>query len=239
MRSANPNPFRPMQLTLDIRKQLDQFELRTALTCRAGELTAIVGPSGAGKTTLVRLAAGLEQPDRGIITFGDEVWADTDADRFVPAHKRMVGLVFQEYPLFPHLTVRRNVGFGAADDSQVAALMHAFGIAHLADRRPASISGGERQRAAFCQALARRPRVLLLDEPFSALDAATRSFLCGLLAELKAELGIPILHVTHDLDEAERLGDAVVAVENGLITPDWLSRQAHLRPAAAPSVTPV
>jgi molybdate transport system ATP-binding protein len=239
MRPANPNTPQPMTLNINIRKHLNQFELHTALCCRAGELTAIVGPSGAGKTTLVRLVAGLDLPDHGTISLGDEIWTDTETGRFTPTHKREIGLVFQEFPLFPHLTVHQNIGFGAPDETDVGPLMQTFGIRHLADRRPNSISGGERQRAAFCQALARKPKLLLLDEPFSALDVATRSSLCGLLMDLKEDLNIPILHVTHDLIEAQWLGDAIVAVENGRITPEWLNRQAIHRPSIAPTVSPV
>ena len=226
-----------MTLNINIRKQLDQFELHTTLCCRAGELTAIVGPSGAGKTSLVRMVAGLDLPDHGVISLDNETWIDTETGRFVPTHRREIGLVFQEFTLFPHLTVRQNIGFGAPDDSEIGPLMDTFGIRHLADRRPGSISGGERQRAAFCQALAREPKLLLLDEPFSALDVATRSSLCGLLADLKAELNIPILHVTHDLIEAQWLGDTIVAVENGKITPEWLNRQTLNHPPVTPSVS--
>ena len=228
-----------MTLTVNIRKQLDQFELQTVLSSRAGELTAIVGPSGAGKTTLVRLVAGLDMPDHGVISLNGETWTDTDARRFIPPHKRGIGLVFQEFPLFPNMTVRQNIGFGAPDDSKLGPLMDAFGIRHLENRRPGSISGGERQRTAFCQALARKPKLLLLDEPFSALDVETRSFLCDLLADLKAELAIPILHITHDLAEAERLGDNIVAMENGRITPEWLKRQTLRHPTFTPSVSPI
>lgn len=217
-----------MALTVNIQKQLNHFGLHTSFSCNAGELTAIVGPSGSGKTTLIRLIAGLEEPDRGIITLNDRVWADTDTRRFLPTHKRKIGLVFQEYTLFPHMTVRKNINYGASDSDKADALMDTFGIRHLANQRPSAISGGERQRTAFCQALAREPDLLLLDEPFSALDQATRSFLCEVLADLKAILNIPILHVTHDLREAEQLGDAVIAVENGRLAPDWLSRQEHL-----------
>ncbi|QGY40403.1 ATP-binding cassette domain-containing protein [Pseudodesulfovibrio cashew] len=217
-----------MTLTVNICKQLPHFQLRTNFTCRNGELTAIVGPSGAGKTTLVRLIAGLEAPDSGAISLNGRTWADSQTGEYVPTHKRRLGLVFQEYTLFPHMTVHKNITFGAPEGADVDALMKTFGILHLKNERPDSISGGERQRAAFCQALASKPDLLLLDEPFSALDVGTRSFLRDLLAELKTELGIPIVHVTHDLQEAEHLGDAIIAVEGGRIAPDWLSRHNHL-----------
>lgn len=214
-----------MTLTVDIRKALNQFELRTSFTCRSGELTVIVGPSGSGKTTLIRILAGLDEPDAGSITLNGTTWLDTNGREYVPTCSRKIGLVFQEYALFPHLTVRQNIAFGAADEGKIDGLMSLFGIDRLERSMPDNISGGERQRTALCQALAREPDLLMLDEPFSALDVATRSFLCDLLAVLKRDLGIPILHVTHDLQEAKRLGDAVIAVERGRITPDWLERQ--------------
>lgn len=217
-----------MTLTVNIRKHLEHFDLQTSFTCPAGKLTAIIGPSGAGKTTLIRIIAGLETLDNGTITLNDTVWNDTQQDHFIPTCKRKIGLVFQEYTLFPHMTVRQNIAFGAPDSTKVDTLMNLFGIGHLSRHKPCTISGGERQRAAFCQALAREPELLLLDEPFSALDVKTRTFLCGLLSEYKSELDIPILHVTHDIKEADQLGDTVIAVENGRITPNWLSRQHNI-----------
>ncbi|WP_319543286.1 ATP-binding cassette domain-containing protein [uncultured Pseudodesulfovibrio sp.] len=217
-----------MTLSVNIHKKLPHFDLQTEFSCAAGELTAIVGPSGAGKTTLIRIIAGLETPDSGAISLNNVPWTDSNTGDFIPTRKRKIGLVFQEYTLFPHMTVRRNITFGAVRPASVDALMQTFGISHLENQRPGSISGGERQRTAFCQALASEPDLLLLDEPFSALDTATRTFLCSLLSDIKKDLNIPILHVTHDLGEADQLGDHVIAVENGRITPDWFARHQHV-----------
>jgi molybdate transport system ATP-binding protein len=214
-----------MMLRAEMKKRLKHFALDLDFTCKPGEITAVIGPSGAGKTTLIRLLAGLEKPDGGRISFGDMVWADPAKRVFVPARKRGLSLVFQDYTLFPHLNIRKNVAFAAPDDSRVDELMSMFGIRHLAASKPTAISGGERQRAAFCQALAREPVLLLLDEPFSALDVANRRNLRACLKELKGDLNIPILHVTHDLDEALFLGDSIMAVEQGKISPDWLREQ--------------
>jgi len=227
-----------MTLTVDIRKSLLRFDLRAHFACPAGKLTAMVGPSGAGKTSLIRLIAGLDAPDQGTISLGGTVWTDTAKGVNLPVFRRDIGMVFQEYPLFPHMTVRKNILFGAPEGFDPEPLLDTFRIRHLADRRPSGISGGERQRAAFCQALARKPRLLLLDEPFSALDQETRAFLCGMLAELKGTLNIPILHVTHDLREAQRLGDDIVALEEGRISTEWFRRQCPTGGESSLSQTP-
>ena len=215
-----------MALKVSVTKQLEHFSLETEMSCPAGRLTAIIGPSGAGKTTLMRVIAGLEQPDSGTISLNDTIWFDSVTRQSLPVRERKIGLVFQDYTLFPHMTVRQNIKFGAQSPEDIPSLMHRFGIAHLADSRPGGISGGERQRAAFCQALASKPRLLLLDEPFSALDVKTRASLCDLLVDLKNDLGIPILHVTHDLEEAARLADNVISMDHGRISPDWISDTA-------------
>ena len=205
------------QLDADVHHGLRAFDLE--LTLAVGDETlALVGPSGAGKSTLLRAVAGLERPDRGRIALDGEVWLDTDRGVDVPPERRSVGLVFQEYALFPHLSVRRNVAFGGASTAEVDEFLERFGIAALAAVRPDSISGGERQRVALARALARRPRVLLLDEPLSALDAHTRSAVRGELRGLLAGLGLPVVLVTHDFEDAATLADRVgVLVEGRLL----------------------
>jgi molybdate transport system ATP-binding protein len=204
------------QLDADVHHGLRAFDLE--LTLAVGDETlALVGPSGAGKSTLLRAVAGLERPDRGRIALDGEVWLDTDRGVDVPPERRSVGLVFQEYALFPHLSVRRNVAFGGASTAEVDELLERFGIAALAAARPDAISGGERQRVALARALARRPRVLLLDEPLSALDAHTRSAVRGELRGLLAGLGLPVVLVTHDFEDAATLADRVGVLVEGRI----------------------
>ena len=144
---------------------------------------------------------------------------DTDKQIFLPPQERHLGYVFQEYTLFPHLTVAGNVAISADDKEDVPSLLHRFNIGHLKNRKPDKISGGERQRCAICQAIARRPRLLLLDEPFSALDALTRQNLREEVQKLKQELSIP---VTHDISEALYLGDDVLPMVNGRIVRKWM-----------------
>ena len=171
------------------------------------------------------MIAGLEKPDEGLIEYRGEKWVDTARGMFVKPQKRNVGYVFQDYRLFPHLTVYQNAAFAAQDRRRVEELLHLFGIWGLKDFMPHKISGGERQRCAICQNLAKNPRVLLLDEPFSALDAENRRSLRRELKALKKDLAVPVIHVTHDLREAMYLGDEVVPVVNGIIVPEWLERQ--------------
>ena len=205
------------QLDADIHHRLRAFDL--ALTLAVGDETlALVGPSGAGKSTFLRAVAGLERPHRGRVALDGEAWLDTERGVDLPPERRSVGLVFQEYALFPHLSVRRNVAFGGASAAEVDELLERFGIAQLAAARPDAISGGERQRVALARALARRPRVLLLDEPLSALDAHTRGAVRAELRELLAGLGLPVVLVTHDFEDAATLADRVgVLVEGRLL----------------------
>lgn len=214
-----------MTLEARLRKRLPQFTLDVALSCPAGTIMAVTGPSGSGKTTVLRMLSGLDDPDSGRICLGDAVWRDTGTGVRLTPQQRGIGLVFQEYSLFPHMTLAENVAYATQDRAYAAELLDLFGIAHLVDSRPARMSGGERQRGALCQALARRPKALLLDEPFSALDAANRTALRRVLLMVRDRFAVPIVHVTHDLAEAAMLGDQVVAIRQGVLDPDWFSLQ--------------
>jgi molybdate transport system ATP-binding protein len=201
------------RLDLAVGFALRSFALDVELSV-GRETVALVGPSGAGKTTVLRAVAGLRHPDRGRVALGDDVWFDAHAHVNLKPEERSVGLVFQEYALFPHMTVAKNVAFGGGAE-RVGELLERFGIAALAGERPARLSGGERQRVALARALARDPRVLLFDEPLSALDAHTRGTVRAELQELLAELALPTLLVTHDFRDAAALADRIGVVVAG------------------------
>jgi molybdenum ABC transporter ATP-binding protein len=201
-------------LHAELSHPLRSFRLELSLEVGA-ETLALVGPSGAGKSSVLRAIAGLLRPTEGRVSLDADVWLDTREGVHEPPERRSVGLVFQDYALFPHLTVRRNVGFGARGRDAVDALLERLRIAHLADVRPAEISGGERQRVAVARALAREPRVLLLDEPLAALDSHTRATVRSELRELLTALGIPVILVTHDFEDAATLADRVGVLVDG------------------------
>jgi molybdate transport system ATP-binding protein len=214
-----------MALKVDIKKSMESFDLDVSFTVPAGMLTALVGPSGAGKTTIIRMIAGLEKPDEGFIAYNDEIWFDSIRKIFLGTQKRFVGFVFQDYPLFPHLSVYGNVSFAAKKKENAEWFMNLFRIRQLRDSKPHMISGGERQRCAICQNLVREPKILLMDEPFSALDVENRRRLRKEMSVLKEKLNIPIIHVTHDLEEALYLGDEVLTIVKGKKDPKWLEQQ--------------
>jgi len=203
-----------MALRVDLSHGLRSFRLELALDVGRGTV-ALVGPSGAGKTSVLRAIAGLLDPERGCIVADGEIWLDTDRGVALPPERRSVGLVFQEYALFPHLTVRGNIGF--AGKAQVDELLERFRIGHLADTRPRELSGGERQRVALARALARRPRVLLLDEPLSALDAHTKAAVRSELHEFLRTTSLPTLLVTHDFEDAAALASRIGVIVDGRI----------------------
>jgi molybdate transport system ATP-binding protein len=206
-----------------------EFALDVELTCPPG-ITCIMGPSGSGKSTLLAILAGLQLPDRGKVEIDREVWLDRAAGINVPVHQRRLSYVFQGLALFPHMSALHNVEYGmhhvprGERAGRAYALLERLGVAHLARRRPRTFSGGEAQRVALARALARSPRLILLDEPFSALDRDLRAQLTALVRELVAEVGVPLVHVTHSVAEARRLGDRVIRIEKGRVvahgTPD-------------------
>jgi molybdate transport system ATP-binding protein len=206
-----------MALRLRFTHPLRSFVASAELTVAPGETLALVGPSGAGKTTTLRVIAGLLRPQSGSVTLDERVLLDTQRGVDVPPEHRRVGYLFQEYALFPHLDVLRNVRFGARDHGRVDDLLERFRIGHLAHARVRELSGGERQRVALARALAREPAVLLLDEPLSALDAHTRTGVRAELRELLHELGLPTLLVTHDFEDAATLADRVGVISDGRI----------------------
>lgn len=202
--------------------------MEVALRIEVGTITALTGPSGAGKTTLLRLIAGLVKPESGRIQFGDDVWLDSKKKVFQSPQQRRTGLVFQDYALFPHLTVRQNVAFGldkGDDTARVDELLHEVELTQLADRKPHQLSGGQQQRVALARALVRRPRLLLLDEPLSALDRSMRQRLQDYLLNLHQSHQLTILLVTHDLAEIFRLADQVVEMDEGKVTRQGTPRE--------------
>jgi len=213
-------------LTFDLERRFPDgpaVRARAAVPLDGGRVTVLFGPSGAGKTTVLRALAGLDRPQAGTIVFDGETWLDASARTFLPPQRRRVGLVFQDHALFPHLTVARNVGYGlggtprAEREARVRELAGRMRVGDLLGRRPGQLSGGERQRVALARALAPRPRLLLLDEPLSSLDAPTRDALRGELRELLEAAGVPAILVTHDRTEALALGDRMIVLAGGAV----------------------
>jgi molybdate transport system ATP-binding protein len=226
-------------LRVSVATRLGSFALDVVLEVEAGACLALAGPSGAGKTSVLRAVAGLLRPDRGRITCGDEVWVDTERGVFVAPELRRCGYVFQEYALFGHLKAWQNVAYplrGIGRDERrrrALALLDRFGVAHLADARPRTLSGGERQRVAVARALAREPAALLLDEPLSALDSRSRAAGGRELAKALAETGVPSLLVTHDFTEAALLGDRVGVIDHGRVVQHGTAAELAAAPASA------
>ena len=195
--------------------------LDVSFACAPGEMLALVGPSGGGKTTVLRSIAGLYRPGRGHVACAAQTWLDTERGIDTPAHRRSVGYVFQSYALFPHMTAEANVAAALGHlpagqrPRRARELLAAVRLAGLERRRPNALSGGQQQRVAVARALARDPAALLLDEPFSAVDRATRQRLYRELAELRRSLKIPVILVTHDLEEAALLADRMCILHHG------------------------
>lgn len=198
-----------MSFEVDVTRTLG--ERRIALTFEAGPgITALCGPSGAGKTSILNMIAGLLKPDRGYIAVEGTTLFDSMTDLDVPAHRRGVGYVFQDVRLFPHMRVRANLRYGGASDVKIAEMAAFLRIDHLLDRWPQTLSGGESQRVAIGRALLREPRLLLMDEPLSALDRTRRNEILSLMERMRDSLSLPVLYVTHDRTEAERLASRIV-----------------------------
>jgi molybdate transport system ATP-binding protein len=198
------------------------FALDASFVARQG-ITVLFGPSGSGKTTILRSIAGIVAPDEGRIELGEHVFFDSETRTNLPIQRRRIGFVFQDYLLFPHLTAVQNVGYAIrsatpkARRDRAIELLDQLGIAHASDRRPHQLSGGEQQRVALARALGSGPAMLLLDEPLSALDAATRQRLLGEIVDLQRKSSIPFLYVTHSPADAVRLGDFALILNAGRI----------------------
>jgi molybdate transport system ATP-binding protein len=226
-------------LRVEAATRLGAFALDVALEVPAGRCLALAGPSGAGKTSVLRVVAGLVRPDRGRVACGEDVWLDTARGVDVAPERRRCGYVFQEYALFGHLRAWQNVAYplrelGRAERRRRALeLLDRFGVAHLAEARPRTLSGGERQRVAVARALARRPAALLLDEPLSALDTRSRAAGGRELASVLAEAGVPALLVSHDFTEAALLGDRVGVIDHGRVIQEGTAAELAAAPASA------
>lgn len=214
-------------LSIDLQKQLWHFELKVSFTVDPGQIMVLWGPSGAGKTTILECISGLRFPDRGKIELQNRCLFSSSKRINLPARKRGIGYLFQDYALFPHMTVEENIGFGPryhnnngyGSQGWDIEMMQIFGIKHLVDRYPFQLSGGEKQRAALARAMASKPEILLLDEPFSSLDHQTKLDLRALLKEVKKNWEIPIILVTHDIEDAQALGDHFLSINKGEIIP--------------------
>ena len=210
-------------LRVDIAKQLGDFTLEAAFTSE-GRVTGLFGASGAGKTSLVNMIAGLLRPDRGVIALDDEILDDTAKGVHVPPHRRHIGYVFQDARLFPHMNVAQNLDYGrrmnglAGDPAQQKRVTDLLDIGHLLDRRPGKLSGGERQRVALGRALLSKPRLLLLDEPLGSLDEGRKEEILPYLVRLRDEANVPMVYVSHDAAELRQLATQIVMLRQGRVT---------------------
>ncbi|MDC8784549.1 molybdenum ABC transporter ATP-binding protein [Roseateles koreensis] len=236
---------------LQLHLQRQDFSLDIDLQLPGRGVSALVGPSGCGKTTVLRSLAGLERA-QGRVSLGDEVWQDDARRHFVPTWQRPIGYVIQESALFPHLDVRGNLEYGrrrsskdrhsqgskagsGAGPGELPVLLELLGIGHLLARRPDTLSGGERQRVAIARALAAEPRLLLMDEPLAALDAARKAEILPYLERLQAELDLPIVYVSHSMDEVARLANHLVLLRAGRVEAAGPLLELLARPEMSPN----
>jgi len=211
------------QIRVRVQHAFPEFSLDVDLSLPGKGVTVLFGHSGSGKTTVLRCVAGLERARTAHVDICGEVWQDSSQGIFVPTWRRSIGYVFQEASLFPHMNVRRNLSFGmkrarsGSSEADIHRVAGQLGIEHLLDRAPGKLSGGERQRVAIARALLTRPRLLLMDEPLSALDMARKQEILPYLEQLHDRLEIPMLYVTHQIEEAAHLGDHLVLMGQGRV----------------------
>ena len=224
-------------------RQDGPIPLDVSLSCNTGEILVILGPSGSGKTTILRAVSGLYRPETGNIRCHGEQWLDTAAGINLPVQQRRIGMVFQHYALFPHMTALENIMIAlqrhapGSKRAHAEKLLRTMNMEGLGGRYPQQLSGGQQQRVALARALARDPGVLLLDEPFSAVDQQTRRKLVRELVTLRQQFKLPIIHVTHDLNEARRIADRLCVIRRGKTlqsdTPDRVMNQPDSADVAA------
>jgi molybdate transport system ATP-binding protein len=220
-RHATP-AWKLIVLRVDLSKQLGEFSIEASFASE-GRVTGLFGSSGAGKTSLINMIAGLLKPDRGVIAIDDERLDDTAAGLHVAAHRRRIGYVFQDARLFPHLDVRQNLDYGrrmnrlARDAAGETRIVDLLDIGNLLDRRPGKLSGGERQRVALGRALLAQPRLLLLDEPLGSLDEERKAEILPYLIRLRDETGVPMVYVSHDAGEMRQLATQIVMLKRGRV----------------------
>ena len=210
-------------LRVDVSKQLGEFLIEASFASE-GRVTGLFGASGAGKTSLINMIAGLLRPDRGTISIDGETLDDTSTSTHVPVHRRRIGYVFQDARLFPHLDVRQNIDYGRRmnrlpeDPAARARVVDLLDIGNLLDRRPGRLSGGERHRVALGRALLSQPRLLLLDEPLGSLDEGRKEEILPYFMRLRDEAGIPMVYVSHDAAEMRQLATQIVMLRRGRVT---------------------
>jgi molybdate transport system ATP-binding protein len=208
-----------MSIQLQFQHQYSSFDLSLTLDLPSDGISVVLGESGSGKTTLLRLIAGLEKPKVGRVQIGEAIWQD--AHNFLPAHQRSVGFVFQEARLFPHLSVLQNIQYAAKRSQQnqqpilIDDAIACMQISHLLDRKPEHLSGGEQQRVAITRALATQPSILLMDEPLASLDEALKEEILPYIASIRTLTNMPMVYVTHALNEAKLLADFVLNIHEG------------------------